>query len=101
MSAQNVDGSYNEQNDSSYATKRNEQVPVVKDSDIEDPIDANTADSDAQLERDDREAIDKDNVINQRTRGAKVGKGAYADPDEDDLPSEVLDGNNGRSAVSQ
>jgi len=72
-------------------------IPVVgDDTNIEDPIDANTADSDAQLARDDSDAIDKSNIINERTRGA--GKsGGYAEPgDEEGLPGP----DDGTSAVS-
>lgn len=47
------------------------------------------------LERDDKEAINEDNIINERTRGAKP-QGSYAEPgDEEGLPSD-----NGTSAVS-
>ncbi|KIW65378.1 hypothetical protein PV04_07643 [Phialophora macrospora] len=63
------------------------QIPVVGDeARIEDPIDERTADSDAQLARDDTEAINEDNIISDRTRGA--GKsGMYREPgDEEGLP---------------
>ncbi|MCJ1439651.1 MAG: hypothetical protein MMC23_000131 [Stictis urceolatum] len=86
-------------NDDSYATSRNETIPVQKDSDaVEDPIQAPDSNSDAQLERDENDAIDQSNVMGQRTRGAKPG-GSYSEgPDEDDLPAEVVSGDVGRSA---
>ncbi|KAJ9610377.1 hypothetical protein H2200_005154 [Cladophialophora chaetospira] len=62
-------------------------IPVVADNAaVEDGIDRRTADSDAQLARDDSDAIDKSNIINERTRGA--GKsGGYQEPgDEEGLP---------------
>lgn len=41
------------------------------------------------LERDDNEAIDKSNIVEGRTRGAKPDGGSYREPgDEEALPSE-------------
>lgn len=105
-------------------------VPVQKDdAPVEDPIDASNADTDAQLgqfvvvvpashitdtmesvlttmmmtkkpERDEKEAIDKSNIIKQRTRHAKPqGPGYSEGPEEDDLPKSVRDGDDGTSAV--
>lgn len=40
-------------------------------------------------ERDDNEAIDKSNIIDGRTRGAKPDGGSYREPGDDEaLPSE-------------
>lgn len=91
------------------------QAPVPVQSDdapVEDPIDANTADSDAQLGRrytftrncegelmrevakDDADAIDKSNIVEGRTRGAVKN---YREPgDEEGLG----DPEDGRSAVA-
>jgi hypothetical protein len=77
---------------------------------FEEGVDAATADSDAQLgtslgcnncwpiaiannsgetERDDNEAIDKSNIVDGRTRGAKPDGGSYREPGDDEaLPSE-------------
>ncbi|TPX07700.1 uncharacterized protein E0L32_010596 [Thyridium curvatum] len=79
-----------EDNDNSYVSRsghKGEEIPVVSDQErIEDPIDADVADSDEQLERDDNDAIDTDNIIDERTRGAKPREG-YAEPgDEEGLP---------------
>ena len=61
-------------------------VPVQSDADpVEDPVDPATADSDAQLEKDDNEAIDKSNIIDERTRGAKPASGQYAEPGDDPI----------------
>ncbi|KAK3986469.1 hypothetical protein QBC44DRAFT_248111, partial [Cladorrhinum sp. PSN332] len=66
--------------DSSYKTKGNESVPVVGDNArVEDPIDSKTADSDRQLEKDDKEAIDPKNII-EGTTHRKMPKGMYVEP---------------------
>ncbi|KAI1415005.1 hypothetical protein F5Y13DRAFT_187694 [Hypoxylon sp. FL1857] len=77
--------------DNSYVSRsghKNEEIPVLSDRDvIEDPINERKADSDEQLDRDDREAIDKSNIIGQRTRQAKPNAGTYRQPgDEEGLP---------------
>jgi hypothetical protein len=42
--------------------------------------------------------MDKSNIVNERTRGVKVQKGAYSEgPEEDDLPEPAKSGNDGRS----
>ncbi|KAI1484781.1 hypothetical protein F5X96DRAFT_683330 [Biscogniauxia mediterranea] len=83
--------------DDSYVSRpghKDEQVPVVSDQDQdrveEDPVDGAEADSDEQLARDDRDAIDKSNILGgQRTRGAAPAEGAYREPgDEEGLPAE-------------
>jgi len=75
--------------DNSYVSRTGDsEIPVQKDeAPVEDPIDGNIADSDQQLERDDKDAIDTDNIIKGgRTRGAKP-TGAYREPgDEEGLP---------------
>ncbi|ETS84584.1 hypothetical protein PFICI_02609 [Pestalotiopsis fici W106-1] len=78
--------------DNSYVSRpghKNEALGVVSDeTKIEDPVDSRTADSDEQLERDDKEAINKDNIINERTRHAKP-EGSYQEPgDEEGLPTD-------------
>lgn len=50
----------------------------------------------AQTERDEKDAIDEDNIIDDRTRNAKP-KGTYKEPgDEEGLPT-----NDGTSAVAK
>ncbi|KAM0326953.1 hypothetical protein ACHAQA_006074 [Verticillium albo-atrum] len=82
--------SYN--NDAGVDVKDDEYVsrearePVAVQSDdakVEDPIDENTADSDEQLARDDKEAIDRDNILDERTRSAKP-TGTYREPGDDE-----------------
>ncbi|KAF4456385.1 hypothetical protein F53441_1455 [Fusarium austroafricanum] len=80
--------------DNSYVSRpgeKNEAIPVQTDSDrVEDPIDADKADTDAQLERDDKDAIDSSNIIEERTRGAAQPSGTYQEPgDEEGLPSDT------------
>lgn len=101
------------QNDETYNdyTTEGGQVPVQDDNaPVEEGVDAATADSDAQLgahsqtkrhplivvvansgepERDDNEAIDKSNIVEGRTRGAKPEGGSYREPgDSEALPAE-------------
>ncbi|MCJ1237769.1 hypothetical protein MMC14_005756 [Varicellaria rhodocarpa] len=75
--------------DNSYTSRTGQyQIPVQKDEmPVEDPINPTTADSDATLAADDKEAINQDNIIGGgRTRGA-APKGIYAEPgDEEGLP---------------
>ncbi|KAI5465380.1 hypothetical protein BGZ63DRAFT_399854 [Mariannaea sp. PMI_226] len=83
--------------DESYVSRsgnKNEAIPVQSDKDmVEDPIGANTADTDEQLARDDEEAIDKSNIIKEKTRHA-APQGSYQEPgDEEGLPDDT-----GRSA---
>jgi len=73
------------------------EIPVQSDeTPVEDPIDPNTADSDAQLARDDNEAIDQSNILDERTRGATKQAGTYREPGDE----EGLGGNDGRSRVA-
>ncbi|KAK1989945.1 hypothetical protein LX36DRAFT_648588 [Colletotrichum falcatum] len=68
--------------DNEYVSRQGDREPIgVVDDDtkVEDPIDTETADSDAQLERDDKEAIDKSNILKERTRGAQPA-GEYREP---------------------
>ncbi|CAG7559188.1 unnamed protein product [Fusarium equiseti] len=79
--------------DNSYVSRPGEKdqpIAVQADSDrVEDPIDAEQADSDAQLERDEKDAIDKSNIIEERTRGAAQPGGTYQEPgDEEGLPTD-------------
>ncbi|GKT63916.1 hypothetical protein ColTof3_11255 [Colletotrichum tofieldiae] len=68
--------------DNEYVSRQGDRQPIsVVDDDakVEDPIDTETADSDAQLARDDEEAIDKSNILKERTRGAQPA-GEYREP---------------------
>ncbi|KAK0715066.1 hypothetical protein B0H67DRAFT_233354 [Lasiosphaeris hirsuta] len=92
--------SFLELQDDSYVSRpghKHEPIPVISDSErVEDPIKGNAADNDAQLERDDKQAINKSNIIDERTRGAAKSKGTYAEPaDEEGLPK-----NDGTSSTS-
>ncbi|KAK4033591.1 hypothetical protein C8A01DRAFT_19493 [Parachaetomium inaequale] len=71
--------------DPSYKTRGTESVPVVDDdAPVEDPINPAQADSDRQLEKDDREAIDKGNIMKGRTRKAKP-TGTYTEPSDEQM----------------
>lgn len=59
--------------------------------------DSATADSDAQLQRDEKDAIDQSNIIEGRTRGAAKSAGTYQEPGDE----EGLGGpDDGRSRVA-
>ncbi|KAF2727429.1 hypothetical protein EJ04DRAFT_451347 [Polyplosphaeria fusca] len=72
--------------DNDYASRTGQStIPVQKDeAPVEDPIDPAKADSDEQLVQDDKEAIDSDNIIDSRTRGATKQAGTYAEPGDDE-----------------
>ncbi|KAF3931374.1 hypothetical protein ABW20_dc0108123 [Dactylellina cionopaga] len=65
-----------------YRSEDNYPVPVIEDSDVHG-VDPATADSDRELVRDDEEAIDKGNIIDSRTRKAKL-KGTYQEPGDEE-----------------
>jgi len=86
-------------NDASYKSKSKEPIPVVADDEgIEDPVRPERADSDEQLgepvpqqgsasilidiDQDEKDAIDKSNIIEERTRGAKP-TGTYKEPSDE------------------
>ncbi|KAL2213147.1 hypothetical protein CC79DRAFT_1361967 [Sarocladium strictum] len=73
--------------DDSYVSRqgnKNEPLPVQSDADrVEDPVDGDVADSDEQLERDDSDAIDESNIIDERTRHAKPTD-TYREPGDDE-----------------
>ena len=81
--------------DDSYVSRPGQsEVPVVSDSKTSEGgyDNRDKADSDEQLKKDDTDAIDSSNIIEERTRGATKN---YEEPsDELDIP------NDGRSAVS-
>ncbi|KAK4064433.1 hypothetical protein Trihar35433_7950 [Trichoderma harzianum] len=71
--------------DDSYVTGGKESIPVQSDNaPLEDPIQASSADTDQQLEQDDKEAIDKSNIIDERTRGSKPRR-SYEEPGDDPI----------------
>jgi len=86
--------------DNSYVSSDNYPVPVQEDSTpIEDSLKVDP-NSDAALVQDEKEAIDKSNIIKERTRGATVTAGAYSEGrDEDDLPEPAKSGDSGRSST--
>ncbi|KAF2716369.1 hypothetical protein K431DRAFT_307855 [Polychaeton citri CBS 116435] len=72
-----VDNNYKSRTGQSHIPVQSDEAP------IEDPIDADTADSDEQLGKDDADAIDKSNIIDERTRGASK-KGDYREPGDEE-----------------
>ncbi|KAI2620456.1 hypothetical protein GGR54DRAFT_639489 [Hypoxylon sp. NC1633] len=85
--------SSNDTTDDSYVSRpghKGEEVPVQSDQErVEDPINEVEADTDEQLVRDDKEAIDTSNIIDERTRHAKPTSGTYQMPGDDEgLPAD-------------
>ncbi|EPE36504.1 hypothetical protein GLAREA_08667 [Glarea lozoyensis ATCC 20868] len=98
MSSEIPTGAVQDNDYTMRSSQKGGPIPVQSDdAKIEDPIDAEVADSDQQLVKDDKEAIDQSNIISGgRTRGAKP-EGTYQEPgDEEGLPEE-----DGRSAIAQ
>ncbi|PQK16910.1 hypothetical protein BB8028_0007g01100 [Beauveria bassiana] len=66
------------QDHSSYVTRAKEPVSVQGDDvAVEEPVSESKANSRAQLERDENEAIDESNMVKGTTRGAKPRTGSY------------------------
>ncbi|KAJ4382445.1 hypothetical protein N0V86_002780 [Didymella sp. IMI 355093] len=80
------------------------EIRVLKD---EAPVerteynDREVADSDKQLERDERDAIDEGNIMNERTRGAAKQSGTYTEPGDDEGLEAAVEGNDGTSSGRQ
>ncbi|KAL4760268.1 uncharacterized protein BDW70DRAFT_69365 [Aspergillus foveolatus] len=102
-----VSGEYE---DDSYAHETGTQgfskgIPVQSDdADYEDPMQPPFSNSNQQLEQDEREAIDKSNIISGKGRSLRHSKpqapsGYSEGPDEDDLPAEAF--NTGRSDMKR
>ncbi|KAF2147840.1 hypothetical protein K461DRAFT_283431 [Myriangium duriaei CBS 260.36] len=78
--------------DNDYASRTGQsEIPVQRDdAPVEQGVNKFDADSDEQLAADDQDAIDKSNIVDERTRGAAPQKGAYTEPgDEEGLPSDT------------
>ncbi|KAL6704349.1 hypothetical protein ACN47E_008305 [Coniothyrium glycines] len=90
--------------DNDYQSRTGQsEIPVQKD---EAPIEAteydNGGDSDEQLARDENEAIDESNIIEERTRGATKEAGTYTEPDDEEgLDAVTNGGQDGTSAGRQ
>ncbi|KAH8911582.1 hypothetical protein BR93DRAFT_924265 [Coniochaeta sp. PMI_546] len=68
----NEDAPSGEIHDSSYVSKDQKVAPVISDdTPVDEAYNDETTDTDAQLERDERDAIDEDNIVEERTRHAK------------------------------
>lgn len=79
-----VSGNFQDNDYASQTGQKGGPIPVQSDNaDVDDPIDSATADSDEQLARDDKDAIDQSNVLEERTRGAKP-IGGYREPGDDE-----------------
>ncbi|KXJ96136.1 hypothetical protein Micbo1qcDRAFT_201455 [Microdochium bolleyi] len=90
MSSENApSGEYNDESYVSRTGQKDGPIPVTSGNEsVESPYKDGAADSDAQLERDEKDAIDESNIIDDRTRNAKP-TGTYAEPgDEEGLPTD-------------
>ncbi|KAB8233916.1 hypothetical protein ETB97_005301 [Aspergillus alliaceus] len=95
--------------DNSYAHETRSElkshIPVVRDeANLADPMQPPFSNSDQQLERDEREAIDRSNILGgERLRHAKPNTQNKYDegPGEDDLPEDALYGYSGRSTTGR
>lgn len=58
-------------------------------------------DAEMPTERDEKDAIDESNILDERTRGAAKEQGSYAEPGDDEGLEGALEGNDGRSAGRQ
>ncbi|KZM21987.1 uncharacterized protein EKO05_0005067 [Ascochyta rabiei] len=80
------------------------EIPVLKD---DAPVettefnDREAADSDQQLERDEKDAIDQDNILDERTRGATKKSGTYTEPGDDEGLEGAVEANDGTSSGRQ
>ncbi|EOA82506.1 hypothetical protein ACJQWK_04905 [Exserohilum turcicum] len=86
--------------DNSYQSRTGQsEISVQKD---EAPIEAteydNGGDSDQQLERDEKEAIDSSNILEERTRGATKKAGTYTEPGDDEGLGAAATGEDGTSS---
>ncbi|KAF9696943.1 hypothetical protein EKO04_004660 [Ascochyta lentis] len=63
--------------------------------------DREAADSDKQLERDEKDAINQDNIIDERTRGATKQSATYTEPGDDEGLEGAVVGNDGTSSGRQ
>ncbi|KAI9726179.1 MAG: hypothetical protein M1828_001852 [Chrysothrix sp. TS-e1954] len=71
-----------------YKTDTKSDVPVTADEPIDEAVDEEKMNSDAQLQKDDDEAIDKSNIVGSRTRQA-APSGGYREPgDEEGIPTD-------------
>ncbi|KAF1836989.1 hypothetical protein BDW02DRAFT_197696 [Decorospora gaudefroyi] len=88
--------------DNDYKSRTGQsQIPVQTD---QTPVESteydNGGDSDKQLERDEKDAVDSGNIIDGRTRGAAKKAGTYTEPgDEDELDKVTANGQDGTSAL--
>ncbi|KAI4869724.1 hypothetical protein F4820DRAFT_365265 [Hypoxylon rubiginosum] len=92
--------------DDSYVSRsgpKNEEVSVQSDRErVEDPVEESVVESGLRLGRDEREAIDTANIIDDRTRHAKPVTGTYRLPGDDEgLPvdDEGLTADDGTSSA--
>jgi len=79
------------------------EIKVVgDDAGIESTEYDNGGDSDKQLERDERDAINEDNILDERTRGATKKAGTYTEPsDEEGIDEMTSGGQDGTSSGRQ
>ncbi|KAH7400712.1 hypothetical protein DE146DRAFT_471350 [Phaeosphaeria sp. MPI-PUGE-AT-0046c] len=90
--------------DNDYKSRTGQsEIPVQSDeAGIESTEYDNGGDSDRQLEKDENDAIDRSNIIDERTRGATKKSGTYTEPgDEEEVDNLTAGGQDGTSSGRQ
>ncbi|KAJ4378054.1 hypothetical protein N0V83_000884 [Neocucurbitaria cava] len=90
--------------DNDYQSRTGQsEIPVQRDeAGVESTEYDNGGDSDEQLAKDESDAINEDNILEERTRGAAKKAGSYAEPgDEEGLDEYTAGGQDGTSSGAQ
>ncbi|CAO2647982.1 Nn.00g089040.m01.CDS01 [Neocucurbitaria sp. VM-36] len=90
--------------DNDYQSRTGQsEIPVQRDeATVESTEYDNGGDSDEQLAKDEKDAINEDNIIDERTRGAAKEAGSYAEPDDEEgLDGYTAGGQDGTSSGRQ
>ncbi|KAH8732554.1 hypothetical protein GQ44DRAFT_735426 [Phaeosphaeriaceae sp. PMI808] len=90
--------------DDDYQSRTSQsEIPVQRDgAAIESTEYGNGGDSGKQLEKDEADAIDRSNILDERTRGATKKAGTYTEPsDEEGINDLTASGQDGTSSGRQ
>ncbi|KAF2033628.1 hypothetical protein EK21DRAFT_58318 [Setomelanomma holmii] len=104
MSSNQYDAPTGDVVDDDYKSRTGQSaIPVQGDgAAIESTEYDNGGDSDEQLAKDDNEAIDESNILDERTRGATKKAGTYTEPsDEEGIDDLTAGGDDGTSSGRQ
>ncbi|KAH7077846.1 hypothetical protein BKA63DRAFT_272994 [Paraphoma chrysanthemicola] len=104
MSTNQYDAPTGDVVDDDYKSRTGQsEIPVQSDgAAVESTEYDNGGDSDAQLAKDENEAIDESNILDERTRGATKKAGTYTEPsDEEGIDDLTAGGQDGTSSGRQ